>query len=88
MSADLEVGYERHPVGTERFRAGKTYLRRRSTGDLDISVGPCNITLGGKYQTIISVTKEDTLRLMAEAFKGEPFGQVIAELAAAMAETD
>ncbi len=79
MSADLEEGY-RDAAKVSTYVGGKVYLRTKSSGDVDILTGPHNLTLGGKYQTILTLTSSDIMCLFVEAFRGAKFLDTISAL--------
>lgn len=81
MSADLEDGYE-YVDGA--YQGGKTYIKKRPGGDIEVLVGPQNVTLGGKYQIIVTLSKEDIIRLFAEAFEDDSHSDVIKMMAEAL----
>jgi DNA primase large subunit len=81
----LEDGYERHigSTGGSAFRAKELHLVARTNGSIDLYLGPQAIKLGGQYQAIVRLTKQDVLVLFAEAYS-EDVGDVIRRLAAAL----
>ena len=82
MSSELADGYERTEEVPSSYLSGKLYLKRnRSTGAIELKHGPHSLTLGGKYQLILKLTKDDVLQLFAEAFQDDPLSALIAKLA-------
>lgn len=80
LDLGLSEGYER-PKGLYVFRGGETYLFERDDGSIEIRRGPYNITLGGRYQVCITLTKSDVIELAAAALGDMPFAELAAMIA-------
>ena len=80
---DLDNGYEDYAAAST-LKAGTIYMRRKNNGDLDLMIGPNTVTLGGKYQIIITHSKDDIMSLFAEAYKDEPLSDVVNKLSEAL----
>ena len=80
-NADFEVAYQ-YPNGG--FGDGEPCLRRRSNGDIELSIGPVPIKLSANYQVIVTLTKEEILTLVAESLKDDSYPNAIKSLALAI----
>jgi len=81
INIDLEDGFLPDNDSLSSYLGGKTYLKKKQSGEVELLVGPHTLNLGGSYQIRVTLSRDDLMALFIASCESVPFAKVIDDLA-------